>query len=307
MQSIFTFLQISLTDEQRRDTSRITNVFSLNELQEKFPLLKNWREFIEWNLNNEIPISDKELITVPDVNYLQNLTDLIRNTSIRTIANYFGARLAAVSSDLLNEELDKRHDQYDMAATGANKSLPRSTKCIKKNNKIVCIKISNHEYPVAKENNLTNIFRLPISTAAIYIRKYFDKTTKDKVTLLADYIKAEFIVMLTKESWLDNKTRRAAIEKAKAISFNIAYPDEITDNNKLEEYYQGLELQQDSLFHSVLRIRNFSKNKKINGFREPIPKNDWRMIAPQVPEINAMYWPSVNSICKFCNQNIFKS
>lgn len=106
---------------------------------------------------------------------------------------------------------------------------------------------------------------------------------------------------------MDEKTRRIAIEKANAMGFNIGYPDELTDDNKLEVYYRELEVQPDSLLHSVLRARIFAKDKKIRDFRKPILKNDWRVIATRVTEVDAFYYPSMNSICKFCNKsNIHK-
>lgn len=142
------------------------------------------------------------------------------------------------------------------------------------------------------------IFSLQISTAATYIRKYFNKESKDAAILLASSIHKELIRMLKNTPWMDEKTRSAAIEKANAIGFNIAYPDELTDDNKLEEYYRELQLQPDSLLHSVLRVRNFLKNKKIQDFRAPIVKNDWRVIAKNVAEVDAFYYPSWNSVCK---------
>lgn len=145
--------------------------------------------------------------------------------------------------------------------------------------------------------------------AAIYARTYFNKESKEAATSLARDIHKEFIRMLKKVSWMDEITRRAAIEKANAMSFNIGYPDELTDDKKLEEHYRGLELEPNSLLHSVLSVRNFAKNQKIQDFRRPIIKNDWRGIAKNVAEVDAFYYPSFNSICRllgFCNKKKHK-
>lgn len=151
-----------------------------------------------------------------------------------------------------------------------------------------------------------HIFSLQISVAATYVRKYFKKESKDAAVSLARSIHKEFIKTLATTPWMDEKTRNTAIGKANVIGFNIGYPDELNDDNKLEEYYHELELQPDSLFHSVLRVRNFIKNKKIQEFRTPIIKNDWRVISKNVAEVDAFYYPSWNSICtfhdKFCKK-----
>lgn len=120
---------------------------------------------------------------------------------------------------------------------------------------------------------------------------------------MAKYIQTEFINMLKKEPWMDDKTRQTAIEKANAIIFNMAYPDELTDDKNLNGYFRDLQLQPNSLLQSVLRVRNFAKNKKIHDLREPILRNDWREIAPHVTQVDAFYFLKTNSVCKFYNRN----
>lgn len=71
---------------------------------------------------------------------------------------------------------------------------------------------------------------------------------------------------------MDEGTRAAAIEKAKSMTSHIAYPDELTDNNKLEEYYEGLELESNKLLQNVLRIRIFKDNHLIKKLRTPVNK-----------------------------------
>lgn len=142
-------------------------------------------------------------------------------------------------------------------------------------------------------------FSLPISTSAIYIRKFFNKESKDEATRLAKTIHKYFVNELKKVPWMDERTREKAVEKANAMGLNIGYPDEITNEKILEEYYRGLKLEPNSLLHNVLRIRKFSKDKKIHEFRQPIPKNDWHIVASRVTEVDAFYYPSMNAISKF--------
>lgn len=102
---------------------------------------------------------------------------------------------------------------------------------------------------------------LPTSAASIYVRKYFDKTSKAKVTALANSIRIEFLKMLGTVSWMDENTRKEAIRKANAMAFHVGYPDELLNDVKLDEYYHGLELQSDSIFHSILNVRKFYQKR----------------------------------------------
>lgn len=122
---------------------------------------------------------------------------------------------------------------------------------------------------------------------------------------MAKNIHKFFVNNLKKVPWMDERTRRYAVEKANAMGLNIAYPDEVTNDQKLEEYHRELKLQPNSLLESVLRIRTFLKNLKIREFRQPIVKNDWRIIASRVTEVDAFYYPSMNAIGEFCDKTEF--
>lgn len=136
--------------------------------------------------------------------------------------------------------------------------------------------------------------------AATYVRKYFDKKSKDEVTQLAKNIQSEFIEMLKRDSWMDDSTREKAIEKANLMAFNIAYPDELADDTKLDEFYHGLQLQKDSLLFSVLNVQKFAKDTQIREFLVPVT-NDWREFGANAVDVNALYDEPTNAFSKFCN------
>lgn len=139
------------------------------------------------------------------------------------------------------------------------------------------------------------LYSLPISVGALYVRKYFDEESKKAAVDLVNNIQEEYVNILRKVSWMDDGTRAEAIEKAKSMTSHIAYPDELIDNNKLEEYYQGLELEPDSLLQNVLRVRTFKDVHLIKKLRQPVNKTDWE--AHTMPAtVNAAYSPLENSI-----------
>lgn len=92
----------------------------------------NWTDFINWNLKNT-PLKENATITVSDVNYLHNLKELLdpKRTPKRTIANYIGMRLVKFSSDLLDEALHERFDQYQRQRNGGEQSDSRAVICTK--------------------------------------------------------------------------------------------------------------------------------------------------------------------------------
>lgn len=110
-------------------------------------------------------------------------------------------------------------------------------------------------------------------------------------------IREEFVKILKEVSWMDEGTRVAAIEKAESMTSHIAYPDELIDNNKLEEYYRDLELEPDTLLQNVLRVRTFKSKRLIQKLRKPVNKTDWESHTMPAT-VNAAYSPLENSIRK---------
>lgn len=134
------------------------------------------------------------------------------------------------------------------------------------------------------------------------MRKYFNEESKKAAVDLVNSIREEYVNILKEVSWMDEVTRQAAIEKAKSMTSHIAYPDELTDNNKLEEYYDGLELEPDTLLQNVLRIRIFKDNHLIKKLRQPVNKTDWETHTMPAT-VNAAYSPLENSIRKYNELN----
>lgn len=114
-------------------------------------------------------------------------------------------------------------------------------------------------------------------------------------TILAKTIQDQFIETLRTVPWMDAESRSAAIIKANRMLLHIAYPDELVDTNKLEEYYRGLELTPDSLIQSLVQLHKFFEKRAINKLRKPINKIDWETHS-KATQVNAFYSPTENSI-----------
>lgn len=52
----------------------------------------------------------------------------------------------------------------------------------------------------------------------------------------------QFRKTLNQVDWMDEKTRKAALEKADSMASHIAYPAEMLDNDKLTKFYDGVSL-----------------------------------------------------------------
>lgn len=129
----------------------------------------------------------------------------------------------------------------------------------------------------------------------MYVRRYFDIDSKRRSIDLVNNIREEFVHILREVSWMDEETRKAALDKAKALENHIGYPDELLDDQKITEFFAKLDITDDSLFTNVLNVRKFERSLEYKLLREPVNKTDWRMHAlPSM--VNAQYSPLENSI-----------
>ncbi|XP_031626097.1 neprilysin-2-like [Contarinia nasturtii] len=263
--------KIAVPEGERRNLSALYNPFTIRQLQATYPYL-NWLECINGLLPESVRIDEDEVLIVDVPNYYMQLGPILQATPKRTIANYFAWRSVFFGSALLNSALHRRKLQFLATTIGLRKLDPRYNTCV----------------------TLTSHY-LPISVGALYVRRYFDEESKKAAVELVNSIREEFIKILRDVSWMDDETRAAAIEKAKSMTSHIAYPDELTNNNKLEEYYDGLELESNTLLQNVLRIRIFKDNHLIKGLRTPVNKTDWQTHTMPAT-VNAAYNPLENSI-----------
>lgn len=101
--------------------------------------------------------------------------------------------------------------------------------------------------------------------------------------------------MLHKVTWMDEKTKSAAVAKANALVAHIAYPKELRNKTKLETYYKSLEMKEDEYLMNALRLNKFKTETALRELYEPVNKTDW--IAHATPAMtNAFYSALENSI-----------
>lgn len=149
-------------------------------------------------------------------------------------------------------------------------------------------------------NIKTNFISFSLSPAvgALYVRKFFNEKSKQHAEEIVENIRSSFIDMLHKVTWMDETTKSAAVDKAKALIAHIAYPKELTNKTKLEQYYKSLEMNEDEYLMNALRLNKFKTEYALRELYNPVNKTDWLTHATPAMT-NAFYAALENSIRKF--------
>lgn len=85
-------------------------------------------------------------------------------------------------------------------------------------------------------------------------------------------IRKEFENILNEVNWMDDQTRKSALDKLHSMSTHIGYPDEVMNNTKIEQYYENLEIDPNNYLLSVLNMNVFGTDYAFNKLRKPVNK-----------------------------------
>jgi len=95
--------------------------------------------------------------------------------------------------------------------------------------------------------------------------------------------------------WMDESTKAKAHAKADSMTPFIAYAEEILDNDLLNEYYEGLEVNDSSYLKNYLKLKQHINEYYVKQFRKPIDKKSWKTHGGAAV-VNAFYSSDENSI-----------
>lgn len=100
---------------------------TLKEIQQKFPYIPSWVEYINSLLPTGLSVDENEIIIVTVPTFFEQL---LKNTTKRTMANYLMRRIALPSTYYLTEELRNFQLTFFSAESGQQEYEPRWKECI---------------------------------------------------------------------------------------------------------------------------------------------------------------------------------
>lgn len=110
---------------------------------------------------------------------------------------------------------------------------------------------------------------------------------------MINQVRMAFTKNLKNLDWMDAETRKAAEEKANAITDMIGFPDFILQPSELDERYRDLTIKQYEYFQNNLRVNKYNLRKNLEKLDQMVNKTTWIMTPPTV---NAYYTPTKNQI-----------
>ncbi|RXG54315.1 Endothelin-converting enzyme 1 [Armadillidium vulgare] len=256
--------------EERRFVHHIHNVMNLTQLYELAPLF-NWTDIINKILPDTIEVDDSELVNVGDVRYFGNLTNLLKRTPDRVVANYLMLRGVIQAASFLSKDIRDLDLKFLRTLSGRVTHLPRWEQCIAMVSRSLSYAVSN-----------------------LYVKHYLQNGSKEKVEVLVRYLRNSFDEMLKGLEWMDDETKKQALKKERAINSYIGYPEELLHDEYISEFYSNITIGKD-LLENNLGIAVYNSDFYYSKLRKPIDKFDWRERGA-VTLVNAFYNTAKNAI-----------
>lgn len=202
-------------------------------------------------------------INVEVLGFFTEMPKIVSATDLGTLKAYLRYQVLAANAGALPRALDQEvFNFYSQTLRGQPEQPPRWRRCL---------------------NSTTAAMGELVGKK--YVEKAFPGESKAEAVAMIQGIEAAFEAGLPQLAWMDDATRAGAVEKAKAISNKIGYPDTWRS-------YDGLEVGA-NYFENSWAAATFTARREGDKVGQPVDRAEWYM-APN--EVNAYYNPLNNEI-----------
>ncbi|KAM6907958.1 phosphate-regulating neutral endopeptidase PHEX [Lycodopsis pacificus] len=259
---------------ENRNSDNMYNKWSLSDLQSSIPQF-DWLGFVKAVAESEVDpgrsISPSESVIVRAPQYFKELFKLINATDSRTVANYVQWRTVLSRITTLSRRFLYRYLDFARVTTGTTSLTPRWDKCV---------------------NYVENT--LGYATGRLFVNTHFEEDKKHMMEELIEGVRWAFIDMLEKENdWMDEPTKKKAIEKAHAVLAKVGYPEFILNDTYLNEDLKQLSFSEKDYYGNVMQTLKFIAQSDIAWLRKSVPRTEW---FTNPTTVNAFYSSSTNQI-----------
>ncbi|XP_040074084.1 neprilysin-4-like [Ixodes scapularis] len=201
--------------EDRRNYSSMYNEMNISILAEKYPK-------IEWLrlLNNEfavanVTLNESERVIVQEPNYIKDIQGILERENISTLYNFVHWKTIGTYGSMGSKKLDKLFVDFHKEENGLKKVEPQWEHCL---------------------TSISGIMKDAVGR--LYVDKMFDPKAKETMDKLVGVLHSAFGEMLENNTWMDNSTRKEAMQKLQKMAAKIGYPSWMLNDTHLNGLYE---------------------------------------------------------------------
>ncbi|XP_063385376.1 endothelin-converting enzyme 1 isoform X1 [Cydia fagiglandana] len=208
-----------------------------------------WKRYLEgvFNISNvELDFkNDKILVSDADLKYMALMSALVAKTPPVVLELYVWIKVMEVMSVHTTSEIRSLFQRsYDAMHPHRAAPTPRSLMCASAVNDLMGMAVS---YAIADPS--------------------FYNVTKPKIKTMLHEMKNALSHLVGQVKWMDDDTKLATYQKIIQMKSLIGFPDWLLDEGKLEQYYEGVEVNVDTHLDNMINIIQVKIKKALNRFR----------------------------------------
>jgi putative endopeptidase len=250
--------KISMTRVDRRVPEKLYHRIELKGLVSKAPKFP-WALYLK-----ELGVPGLTQINVVTTDYFVGLNKQLGKILVPEWRIYLRWHLVHAAAPLLSKAfVDENFAFYEKTLSGTAQLSPRWKRCVESTDRL-----------------------LGEALAKGFVMKTFGEDGKTATHDMIVAVEKAMEENLSKLPWMDDATRKAALEKLGTIANKIGYPDVWRD-------YSAIKITRDSFVGNVEAAAQFENKRQLTKIGKPVDRTEWLMTPPTV---NAYYEPSKNEM-----------
>lgn len=229
-----------------------------------------WYQFAEIMVKDIEPKIDLKASLIlsdrGDLHYLQRVTKFIHDTPKIDLELYIWWTTVRELIRLNEAEMPSETTEI------YSETVERSLECTHKVHESMLMAVS---YAMAKPNFLNE--------------------TKPQIEKMIENIRLTFDESVFNMAWIDKKTKESIWEKSKVMKVFVGLPKWIAGQDKLDEFYAGLHLDEKSHLQNLKNLIQWRVNRLLKTLNDP-ESDEW---SSKPTTVNTFYFPRGNSISLF--------
>jgi len=249
--------QVSMSRIDKRNPELTYNKKSISELNRLTPDF-NWNKYF-----SSLGIKTDKII-VSQVDFLKATNNILKETPIDQWKTYFKWHLVdGFASWLPYKFVQQNFDFNNRVLRGVTQMKSRQKRAVR---------LVNNE--------------LGQPLGRLFVAKYFPESSKKEVEELIENLRSAYIDRVKQLDWMSAETKQKAIEKLKAFTYKIGYPDKWKD-------FSNVDIVPNSVVHNIIAVGKWQAADNLSKLGKPVDKSEWGM-TPQT--VNAYYNPLNNEV-----------
>ncbi len=242
---------------EMRDPYKTYNKFSVADFSKTTSNL-NWQALLP-----VMKVSGQDTILVNSPKFFTDLNDLLGKTAVNDLKTYLQWNVLKSSAPYLSSDFVNASFAFSQVLTGQKVQTPRWQR------------ISS-----LTDGTVGDLL------GQLYVKEYFKPEAKARMQELVGNLVKAYEIRIKNLDWMSDVTKQKALDKLRAFTPKIAYPDKWKN-------YDGLEIDGKSFFQNLRNAGVWGYTEMVDQLGKPVDKSRWGMTAPTV---NAYYNPVNNEI-----------